>query len=215
MEAYITSISAGGIGEIIVTFDLRDGDKRCASRFLISDGVYTELSLSVGLSTKYTYDAVEREAKIYAAYKKALNLLSFSSSSRRALQLKLMKHGYEAEISLLVLERLEANGLLRENDFAIREGERCLEKLWGERRIHAHLKEKGYSDEAVSGVFFAFEDMDVDFYENCLILLKKKHSHLPKDKKELQKIIASLMRYGYSLSQIKQAFKKMEKLSDL
>ena len=28
--------------------------------------------------------------------------------------------------------------------------------------------------------------------------------------KELQKIAASLMRYGYSLSQIKQAFKKME-----
>ena len=211
MEAYITSISAGvNIGEIIVTFDLRDGDKRCTSKFLISDGAYTELSLSVGLSTKYVYDALEQEAKIYAAYKKALNMLSFSSSSKRALKLKLVKRGCEPEISALALERLEENGLLREDDFAIREGEKCLEKLWGEMRIRAHLKEKGYSDEVVSRVFFAFEDIGVDFAENCLSLLEKKYSHLPKDKKELQKIAASLMRYGYSLSQIKQAFKKME-----
>jgi regulatory protein len=209
MEAYITSVSAGGIGEIIVTFDLRDEDKRCTSKFLISDGAYTELALSVGLSTKYVYDAVEREEKIYAVYKKALNLLCFSSSSKRSLQLKLVSKGYEPEISSLALERLEANGLLREADFALREGEKCLEKLWGERRIRAHLKEKGYSDEVVNGVFFSFEDMDVDFGDNCISLLEKKYSHLPKDKKELQKIIASLMRYGYSLSQIKQAIKKM------
>ena len=208
MEAYITSVSAGGIGEIIVTFELRDGEKRSSSRFLISDGAYIDLSLSVGVSSLMDYDAVLRESKIYGAYKRAVYLLGFSSSSRKALHRKLVLKGCESEISSLALDRLEANGLLRESDSALREAEKCLSKLWGSERIRAHLAEKGYSDESISEVFFALEDMGVDFDENCALLLKKKHATLPTDKKELQKIIASLVRYGYSVSQIKCAMSK-------
>lgn len=208
METYITSVSAGGVGEIFVSFEVRDGDKRATARFLISDGAYTELSISVGASSSFIYDAVEREAKIYAAYKKALYLLGFSSSSRLALYRKLVSKGYEAEFSSLALERLEANGLLCESDAAIREGEKCLVKLWGPDRIRGHLKEKGYSDDSINSVFFAFEDMDVDFDENCALLVEKKYPRIPSDKKELQKLIASLMRYGYSLSQVKRALSR-------
>ena len=209
MEAYITSVSAGGLGEIIVTFDLRDGERRSTSKFLISDGAYTELSLSVGISSAYVYDAVERESRIYAAYKRALYLLGYASSSKRALQRKLVSKGFEAEFSALAIERLEANGILCEADFALREGEICLQKLWGPERIRASLKEKGYTDESISAVFFAFEDMEVDFDENCFLLIEKKYSRIPTDKKELQKIIASVMRYGYSLSQIKIALSRV------
>lgn len=208
MEVFITSVSAGGLGEIIVTFDLRDGEKRSTSKFLISDGAYTELSLSVGISSAYVYDAVERESRIYAAYKRALYLLGYTSSSKRALQRKLISKGFEAEFSALAIERLEANGILCEADFALREGELCLQKLWGPERIRAHLKEKGYTDESVGSVFFAFEDNGIDFDENCALLVEKKYPHIPSDKKDLQKAIAALMRYGYSLSQIKQAFRR-------
>ena len=45
----------------------------------------------------------------------------------------------------------------------------------------------------------------MDFSLNCSKLIKKKYLPLPKDKKEMQKIIAALMRYGYSMSQIKSA----------
>ena len=208
METYITSVSAGGVGEIFVNFEVRDEDKRATARFLISDGAYTELSLSVGVSSSFIYDTVEREAKIYAAYKKALYLLGFSSVSRLALYRKLVSKGYEAEFSTIALERLEANGLLCEADSALREGEKCLSKLWGAERIRGHLKERGYSDDSINNVFFAFEDMDVDFDENCALLVEKKYPRIPSDKKELQKIIASLMRYGYSLSQIKRALSR-------
>lgn len=205
MEAFITSVCAGGIGEIIVCFELRDGEKRSSSRFLISDGAYIELSLSVGISSAFVYDAVEKEANVYAAYKRALYILGYGSSSRKALHRKLVTKGFEPEFADLALERLEANGLLCESEFAIREGERCLSKLWGTERIRSHLKEKGFSDDAVNSVFFAFEDMDVDFDKNCALLIEKKYSRIPTDKKELQKLIASVMRYGYSLSQIKRA----------
>lgn len=205
MEIYITSVSAGATGEIFVTFEMRDGDMRDTSKFLISDAAYIELSLSKGQSSSSVYDAVEREAQIYAAYKKALYMLGFSSSSRSALRKKLIAKGYESEFLDIALDRLEANGLLCEADSALREGEKCLSKLWGAERIRAHLKEKGYSEESVNSVFFAFEDMEVDFDENCAALLEKKYSRIPTDKKEMQKLIASLMRYGYTFSQIKCA----------
>ena len=205
MTFNVTSVSAGGIGEIIVSFDVREGEKRSVSRFLISDDAYTKLSLTVGMSDMLTYEAVEREAYIYGAYKRAIYLLSFSASSRRALYKKLVSKGFDPEYSRIALDRLSDNGLLCEYDSAIREAEKCAAKLWGEERIRAALFEKGYSDESISTAFFALEDSGVDFDENCLSLIKKKYSSLPTDKKELQKIISSLMRYGYSLSQIKRA----------
>lgn len=205
MTFNVTSVSAGGIGEIIVSFDVREGEKRSVSRFLISDDAYTKLSLTVGMSDMLTYEAVEREAYIYGAYKRAIYLLGFSASSRRALYKKLVSKGFDPEYSRIALDRLSDNGLLCEAESAIREAEKCASKLWGEERIRAALFEKGYSDESISTAFFALEDSGVDFDENCLSLIKKKYSSLPTDKKELQKIISSLMRYGYSLSQIKRA----------
>ena len=208
MEVLITSVSAGGLGEIIVSFEIRSGENKSVSRLLISDAAYIALSISAGISDISTYDAVERESNIYVAYKKALYLLGYASSSRRALLRKLVAKGCEAEYANLALDRLEENGFFCESEFAIREGEKCLAKLWGAERIRAHLKEKGYSDNSISSVFFAFEDMGVDFDENCVRLIEKKYSHIPTDKKALQGIIASLMRYGYSLSQIKCALSK-------
>ena len=205
MTFNVTSVSAGGIGEIIVSFDVREGEKRSVSRFLISDDAYTKLSLTVGMSDMLTYEAVEREAYIYGAYKRAIYLLGFSTSSRRALYKKLVSKGFDPEYSRIALDRLSDNGLLCEAESAIREAEKCASKLCGEERIRAALFEKGYSDESISTAFFALEDSGVDFDENCLSLIKKKYSSLPTDKKELQKIISSLMRYGYSLSQIKRA----------
>ena len=72
MDVSITSVSAGGLGEIVVTFEIREGSNRSVSRFLISDAAYIELSLAVGISSSTVYDAVEREANIYQAYKKYL-----------------------------------------------------------------------------------------------------------------------------------------------
>ena len=205
MEIYLSSVRAGELGEIVVIFELRDMEKKSSSRFLISDARYAELSLTVGTSDRETYDEVEREASIYAAYKKALYLLGFASSSKKALKRKLCEKGYDAEISDVALDRLEGAGLLREDDFALREAEKCLQKLWGEGRIRAYLYDKGYSREAVESAFFEFEDRGVDFDENCASLVKKKFPNIPTDKKEMQKIISTLTRYGYSLSQIKRA----------
>ena len=43
----------------------------------------------------------------------------------------------------------------------------------------------------------------VDFGANCAFIIAQKYNPLPKDKDELSKMMASLMRYGYSINDIK------------
>ena len=205
MEINIISVVAGVDDDIAVTFEICEGENREVSKFWLSIPAYTQLSLAVGKSSQSVFEAVEREAKIYSAYKKALYILGFGMQSKKTLQRKLVMRGCKPEIALVAIERLVENRLLVEGDSVLREAEKCVEKLWGETRIRAHLASKGYGDEEIKKAFFALEDEGVDFSLNCIKLVEKKYLPLPKDKKELQKVIASLMRYGYSMSQIKFA----------
>ena len=209
MEIFITSVRAGDNDDVAVCFEIRDGENRCTERLLIPISVYTELSLCAGKTDRDVFDVVEKESKIYLAYRKALYLLSFGSQSARALQRKLVTRGYEPEIVFLAIERLERNHLLCEESSAIREAEKCVEKLWGESRIRSHLASKGYGGEEIKKAFLALEDNGVDFTLNCSRLIEKRYLPLPKDKRELQKIIAALTRYGYSISQIKASILKL------
>lgn len=205
MEVFITSICAGGDCEVAITAEQREGAHRNSERFLLPLSVYSSLSLTVGASDLSTFELLEREAYIYGAYKHSLYLLGISSQSKRMLYRKLVMKGFEPEISREAVKRLALASLLDEKAFALREAEKCLDKLWGESRIRSHLYEKGYEEDSVSSALFALEDEGVDFDAVCLELLEKKAPSIPKDKKELQKLIASLQRYGFSVSQIKRA----------
>lgn len=205
MEIYISSISSGGDCEVVVTVEQRANSKRNIERFLLPISAYSELALTVGASDEATYELLERESHIYGAYKHSLYMLSFGAKSKRMLFRKLVIKGFDPEISRVAIARVEANGMLDENASALREAEKCLEKLWGERRIRAHLIDKGYAEEAIENAFFSIEDSGVDFDILCAELIEKKYRQIPKDKKEMQKLVAALERYGYPFAQIKRA----------
>ena len=207
MEIFIISVGAGDNDDLFISFEIRSGEMRDIQRFLIPITVYTDLSLKVGEVYQSVFEAVELEAKVYAAYRKALYLLSFGSQSAKVLKQKLVMRGCEAEIAGLAVERLIENRLLCNESSALREAEKCVEKLWGQVRIRAHLAQKGYSEADIKKAFYALEDDGVDFTLNCSRLIEKRYLPLPKDKKDLQKIIAALQRYGYSISQIKACIK--------
>ena len=50
----------------------------------------------------------------------------------------------------------------------------------------------------------------VDFVEQCVKLIRQKYRTLPKDEQERQKVIAGLVRQGYTFSEIKDASKIVE-----
>ena len=205
MRIEIVSLWAGGSDEISVGFELREGENVCAQKFLIPTEVYTALALQKGECGGEVYDTVEREAQIYAAYKRGLYILGYGACSKNMLTSKLVAKGVDKGHARAAVERICARGFINEGECARREAEICLSKLWGVSRIKAHLIQKKYSVEAVDLALFALEDMGVDFDENCKRAISGRYKKIPTDRVEMQKLVAAICRLGYSVSQIKSA----------
>lgn len=207
MTVSVLSISARGDSEIAVTFEIRNGELAQKECFLLSASVFADLRLAVGECDRDTFDAVSDAAELYRATKKGLSLLGYGASSQKALYRKLVLKGFSKDIAQRAALELSESGYINENSDAVREAERCVLKLWGKKRIIAHLRSKGYSEENVREAVYSLEDSGIDFAEVCSERLKKAVDSLPSDPKEMQKLIASLMRYGFSGSEIKEAIK--------
>ena len=207
MTVSVLSISARGDSEIAVTFEIRDGELVQRECFLLSACVFADLHLTVGECDREAFDAASDAAELYRATKKGLSLLGYGASSQKALCRKLVMKGFSKEIAQKAAKDISKNGFINESTDAAREAERCAAKLWGKKRIIAHLRSKGYSEENVREAVYSLEDSGIDFAEVCAERLKKAVDSLPSDPKEMQKLIASLMRYGFSGSEIKEAIK--------
>ena len=211
MQIFITSVAASGNDDIAVSAEIREGEQIQREKFVISADVYATLGISKGECDRELYDLLKGEARICAAYKRALYILGYGSCSMRAMVSKLVAKGFDKSDASVAVERLEARGLLVEENNARREAERCAAKLWGEIRIVSHLRSKGYSDEVVNDALFALEDSGVDFEASCVKLVESKchGKSLPSERSEMQKLIASVMRYGYSSGEVKHAITKL------
>jgi SOS response regulatory protein OraA/RecX len=118
---------------------------------------------------------------------------------------KLMQRGYSREIASAAAVRLESRGLINEERDVRREVEKCLKKLWGEKRIRAHLWSRGFGTEVIASSENVFSE--VDFSSNCAALIKKHYGQVPGDPAEQKRMIAFLSRYGYSLGEIRAAMR--------
>ena len=144
----------------------------------------------------------------YRAIKKAFDILAFGRNSVKTLTDKLRHRGFSDEVAATAAAYMEKNGYIKENGDAEREAECCVNKLWGKKRIMMHLHQKGYDGEAFAAAMAYLET--VDFVELCVKLIRQKYRTLPKDEKERQKVIAGLVRHGYTFSEIKDAAKIVE-----
>ena len=205
MQIEICSLSAAGEDEIAVSIEMRAADRREKRRLVIPSEIYIELGLAKGECSRELYDTLEREAEIYTAYRRGLAILGYGACSKRMLTSKLISKGIDRSIAGIAVEKIESRGYIAEDASARREAERCAAKLWGESRIRAHLNSKGYGKDAVDDAMFSLEDAGVDFEENCVRLVESKCKCIPTDKLAMQKLIASISRYGYSLGEVKSA----------
>ena len=194
--------SNGNVVEVAVEIAQGEHSEKRFFRILASD--FTAMRLVKGEISPELCDTLERAEKRCEAYLRALNIVSFGSNTARGLVIKLRRRGIDEETALEAVGMLREKGYLNEEEELFREVERCIRKKWGRNRIMAHLHSKGYEDEVISEADNAFSE--VDFGELCLEILHDKCDEIPKDPGEKQKIIASLARYGYSMSEIKYAF---------
>ena len=209
MDIKIVSVNAMSEGaEILLTVSISNGEGRAEKRKLL---IFTEQYLELGLSRgafidEDTFDKLERMSRQCKAMKKGSELLAYSASSERRLIQRLKSKGIDKESAEFAAARLKSMGAINEGLDVERAINSCLKKLWGEKRIYSDLSAKGYEREYIVSALAEIEP-EV-FEENCALLLKKKYRTLPTDPAEEKKMIASLVRYGYSFAEIKKAMQK-------
>lgn len=201
----VSAILAGSGEDIIVELTRSGSDGEGKEKCIIPISLYTELQIKKGESSRELCELVLRESEIYSAFKRGLYILGFGFCSKNMLLSKLVQKGFDREVSRQAVDRISERGYLDECANALREAERCVAKLWGQTRIKATLQQKRYSYEAIESATFALEDGGVDFDENCKRLIASRYPHIPEDRAQMQKLIATVCRMGYSVSQIKSA----------
>ena len=207
MTLRILSLAERGPDEVSVTFALQSGEHIQKESFLLSAVQVADLRLSVGDCDRMCYNNVEFAAKLYTAQKRALQILSYGSCSEKMLCRKLMMKGIDREYAEDAVAWLCERGLLDSSSGAAREVEKGIAKLWGRKRIAASLYEKGYSDQTVRQAMELLSQ--IDEAELCARRIQKQTGGIPTDPMERKKLLASLERYGFSSSQIREAFRKI------
>ena len=208
MKIEVISVSAVSEGaEMLISVFISDGDGRSEKRkFLIFTEQYLELGIRKGrIIDEETFDKLEELSKKCRAIRKGSDLLSYSASSKVRLAHRLRSKGIDKESAENAAEHLEKIGLINEEADVERQVTSCLKKLWGKKRIYRELCAKGYSGDIV-GENISFVDEET-LVQNCATLIKKKYRVIPDEPNEVKKIIASLVRFGYTFSEIKEAFR--------
>ena len=206
MRIAITSLSARGESGIAVTLEMFSGEHSQKETFLLDGRAVADLGLKVGECTREIFEEIEHSSKVCAAKKKALFLLGYGASSPKNLVRKLVMKGISKDIATDAVKELLADRFIDPREDARREAERCVSKLLGRKRITATLYEKGYTDRDVKYALGSLEADGVDYIELCVEKIRRICQAIPNSPDEKRKLVSKLERYGFTLTEIKEAF---------
>jgi len=192
--------------EILVGVVLESGEYREQKNLPVTVEQYYELKLVRGVISEEQYDLLEEASTLCSAIRCGENLLSYGSNSAQLLAQKITRHGFRREVAMQAAQTLRERGLINEEQDLEREVEKCLRKLWGSKRIQAHLWSRGFAGDTLSHLPEMLSE--VDFVAGCEALIRKHYGDVPSQPEEQKRMIASLARYGYSLSEIRAAMEK-------
>ena len=180
-------------------------DGKTDKRYLLLPETFViDERLAKGEISPDEFERIESESKKCRAYLRGANILGYGANSEKKLTEKLQKRGFDRETATAAAKKLQKDGFIDEENDAANKAFACARKLWGKKRIIAKLYESGYREDAIKAATERLSE--IDFTENCKKLITKKVNVLPTDRKELDKLTAFLIRYGYSLPEIKQSY---------
>ena len=170
---------------------------------LVSSDQYERFDIEEGDRIDDEHFLKIREEMLFDnARRHAFTILSYGDNNKKTLISKLMGRGYSRELCENVALYMEHRGYIDEKKQMGILLENCLRKKYGKIKIAEEFISKGFKREDT--VEYLKEAIrDVDFGANCAFIISQKYNPLPKDKEELSKMMASLMRYGYSINDIK------------
>ena len=170
---------------------------------LVSNEQYERFDIEEGEIIDDEHFLKIREEMLFDnARRAAFSILSCGENNKKSLSTKLQARGYSYELSKNVAIYMEHRGYIDEKKQMGILLDTCLKKKYGKIKIVEEFIVKGFKRE--DAVEFLKGALDrVDFGANCAFIIDQKYNPLPKDKDELSKMMASLMRYGYSINDIK------------
>lgn len=162
-----------------------------------------------GVISPEEYDFFCREAELCRVVGIGMRSLGAGLESRARLLQKLRVRGVAPEVAREATEELARRGFLDELGGAVREAERGIAKYWGDRRILADIKAKGYPPAACRAAQKRLAEEDR--VARLVALLQRRHIACPQGEREAAKLFAALFRYGYTAEDIRRALELVEK----
>ena len=210
MRIAITSLSARGESGIAVTLEINSAEHSQRETFLLDGRAVADLGLKVGECSREVFEEIEHASRVCTAKNKALFLLGYGASSPKNLARKLVMKGISKDIATDAVKELLADGFLDPREDARREAEKCVSKLLGRKRITATLFEKGYTERDIKYALASIEADGVDYIELCAERIRRSSTAIPDTPDEKRKLVSKLERYGFTLTEIKEAFNKIK-----
>ncbi len=208
----IRAVADGSEAEI--SMEIQSGENRQVIKGTVSAMMLSELGFASRIGTifeidRMTCEAVIRCIKLQTAIKKGMSLLAFARNTKRGLKQKLIRKGCPAELAEEAVDFLADHGYIRENDDAILFAENLAEKkLYGRSRIKKELFVKGFAPDVISETM---DSLEADFAEICAKRIKMMGNlAVFAEKESKSKAMASLMRYGFSYADVKDALELLQ-----
>ncbi|MDE6659630.1 MAG: recombination regulator RecX [Eubacterium sp.] len=141
------------------------------------------------------------------AFNKCADFLSRRDHSVKELREKLLRTVDEASADKAI-ERFEELGYLDDEKFAKNYAEHLFKnKNYSNNHVKQELYKKGISRDIVSEII---EESEIDSVESILMIINKKYYSKLNAENGKEKVVAALMRKGFSYGDIKSAFNRIE-----
>lgn len=212
MTCKIRSIrQADGGGAVALTVEELSKEGSAEKRqetFLLSAGAFDRRLHKGDIIDSETVGQLRLESRKTLALRRGSGILAYGANSRRRLTQKLMQKGFSYDEANCAAEQLDEKGLIDEESASLRDAELMVRQNRGRKAIYAKLCSRGYRQQAVDR---ANEYLDtVDFSLICLNAIKKQYGDsFPHEKNERDRAVATLIRRGFSLSDIKKALERI------
>lgn len=174
---------------------------------LVSNEQYERFDIEEGEIIDDEHFLQIREEMLFDnARRAAFSILSCGENNKKSLTSKLQARGYSYELSKNMAIYMENRGYIDEKKQIKLLCQNYLKKKYGKIKIINELVSHGYQREDVQE--FVKKNLDkVNFADNCAFIIENKFMPLQNNSEEIKKMMGTLLRYGYSIGEIKEGIK--------